>query len=105
MYLKSHPNDINQHRFDRTPLQDAVKAGKDTTVMLLLKNKADVNMFANSDEAPVFLAVDHIVFSHSNRTILSMIILAGANLDITNSKGQTLLHLSIEKVRKRLQSC
>lgn len=83
--------------FSRTPLQHAVLADSDSSVVKLVEMKADVNVRDSDGNTALHLAV-----LNSSSNIGTFLVQQGADLSIQNHNGDTALHLAERLSQKKM---
>jgi len=81
---------------DKSPLIEACLKQNVKLVEMLLEHGADPNLASSSDLYPLFVAVDK-----GNSDIITLLLIAGANVNAVNDKGKSVLCLATENVIDR----
>ena len=91
-FLLAHGADVNaiNNIQQQTPLFGAVQKGFAAVTEVLLANKADVNAVDRGGYPPLFYA------AREATNLIQILLTAGANVNVTNNEGRTLLSFAAE---------
>jgi ankyrin repeat protein/uncharacterized caspase-like protein len=101
LLIKEGANVNSTDKNKQTPLHYAAKQNNTTIADILIKHNADINAQDVNGNSPLMTRIKEsdIMFGQSRSSInvafANLLILKGANLNLTNNKGNTALHLAL----------
>ncbi len=87
------PREVDVHRYESTPLEDACSHGDEAAVRVLLDAKADLN--AAAFEPPLVAATEH-----GFANLVSLLVKAGADVNAADESGASALWMAAVKERR-----